>query len=376
MKSRSSTDGDHSTVSARPRMRDIAQLAGVSIGTVSRIYNGNTGVAADLVESVLRAAKRLGYEKRGPKGNGAPAEKELGNVGYLIADLDLSENGFTPYHQHIVAGIEKAASDLRGHLIFARSRIESAELPAMLAEAMVRGVIIKGSPPIDWSWVENIHQVAPVVLVMNSNPARSIPSVSCDNQAGTYQVLKYLRELGHERIGFLSVSDLDPKNPGTPLRTATHHEERLVAFRHYAPAFGCIEHPAYIQLPTRDSRRETLLDAIEKAVRNYVELGAERPTALVCATDIYAFSVFNLAARYGIAIPRDMSVASFMNTEGAEFSVPSLTSVDLAEEEVGRTALHLLRDYLQDRNLSVRHVQVATRLVERLSCQKLPTPNA
>lgn len=202
-------------------------------------------------------------------------------------------------------------------------------------------------------------------MLMNSCEDRSIHSVICDNHAGTYQVMRYLRDLGHRRIAFLTIEDI-----GLPHNSL--HLDRLEAYRNYVQLLGCESHPAYIQIPTRDDSRETLGDAVDKGLRALLALRKQRPTALICATDAYAFSVLSLATRHGLEVPRDLSVAGFMNTESCEHSVPPLTSVHLSGEEVGRVAVNLLYERIENPDLMVRHISVGTRLVERLSCAPAP----
>ncbi|RRJ98228.1 LacI family transcriptional regulator [Opitutaceae bacterium TAV4] len=358
----------------RPRLSDIAREARVSIGTVSRVLNGKTDVAAVLTERVLGVARSLGYTRRMPAraGGGTPAVSAPGQtggsraavIGYLVDTPDLPAALGDTFLQQILGGIEDGVNRNEGHLLFATCGAEVAQgrLPAMVAENRVEGVVLKRSPETPEAWIRKLAEVTPVVMLMNSSEDRAVFSVMCDNYAAVYQVLHYLRGLGHRRVGFLSVDDVG-------WRASVLHRERLDAFRQYAGALGCAEHPAYVQLPRRDHVRETLSDAVGKALKNWFALpSGERPTGVVCATDSYAFSVLALAGRHGIEVPRDLSVVGCMNTDMCEHSSPPLTSVSLSGDEVGRVAVNLLCERLQNPTMLVRHVSVGTRLVERLSC--------
>lgn len=113
-----------------------------------------------------------------------------------------------------------------------------------------------------------------------------------------------------------------------------------------------------------------------RGLKKFLSLKDRRPTALVCAADIYAFSILRSAREFGLSIPADLSVASYQNTAACEHSSPPLTSVCLSGEEIGRAAVDLLESRIKDPGLPVRHVLVAPRLIERLSCDKPPMPEA
>ncbi|EIP97632.1 transcriptional regulator [Opitutaceae bacterium TAV1] len=354
---------------AKPRLRDVAEKADVSIGTVSRVLNGKADVAEDLAERVLLAARSLGYTRRAPAAQATvQASNDVAVIGYLVDSPNLARVTADPFLQHFLIGIEDGVNRNNGHLLFATCGEEAARgaIPAMVAENRVQGVILKPSPTTSDTWIRKLNELVPVIMLMNSSEDRSIFSVMCDNYAATYQILRYLRELGHRRIAFLSVDDLGQA-------PSVLHFERMDAYRKYAGSLGCVEDPAYIQVPTRDHGRETLSEVIEKGLKNLLALGkGERPTAVVCATDTYAFALLALAGRYGIEVPRDLSVVGYMNIDTCEHSVPPLTSVSLSGDEVGRVAVNLLYERLQNPSMMVRHVSVGTRLVERLSCAPAP----
>ncbi|MDR1280549.1 MAG: LacI family transcriptional regulator [Opitutaceae bacterium] len=358
---------------ARPRLRDVAEKADVSIGTVSRVLNGKADVAEELAERVLLAARSLGYTRRALAVQPVAqtlrqASNDTAMIGYLVDAPSLARVTADPFLQHFLAGIEDGVNRNNGHLLFATCGEEVARgaIPAMIAENRVQGVILKPSSATPDAWIRKLNELVPVVMLMNSSEDRSISSVMCDNYAATYQILRYLRELGHRRIAFLSVDDLG-QSP------SVLHSERMDAYRKYAGSLGCVENPAYLQTPTRDHARETLAEVIETGLKNLLAIRkAERPTAVVCATDSYAFALLALAGRHGIGVPGDLSVVGYMNTDTCEHSAPPLTSVSLSGDEVGRVAVNLLYERLQNPSMMVRHVSVGTRLVERLSCAPAP----
>ncbi len=105
-----------------------------------------------------------------------------------------------------------------------------------------------------------------------------------------------------------------------------------------------------------------------KGLKNMLALGDKRPTAVIGAADVYALSLMRAATSLGLSVPRDLSVASYMNTDICEYASPPLTSVCLSAEEIGRAAVDLLESRIKAPASIVRHIVIAPRLVERLSC--------
>ena len=348
---------------AKPRLSDIARSADVSIGTVSRVMNGKSDVAPALAERVLLAARALGYTRR-PSSHGIiPLQSKTAMIGYLVDAPNLASVTSDPFMQHFLAGIEAGVNQKEGHLLFAtcREEITNGSMPAMITEKRVQGIVFKKDQNTPDAWIRQLAEQVPTVMLMSSCEDRSIHSVMCDNHAGTYQAMRYLRDLGHQRIGFLTIEDV-----GMPHNIL--HLERLEAYGNYTRLLNCEINPAYVQIPSRDHTHETLPQDVEKGLKAFLALGEKRPTAVICATDIYAFALLNLATKYGVEVPHDLSVVGFMNTETCEHSSPPLTSVCLSGEEVGRVAVDLLYERIENPELIVRHVSVGTKLIERLSC--------
>ncbi|RRJ97509.1 LacI family transcriptional regulator [Opitutaceae bacterium TAV4] len=356
------------TLSTKPRLSDIAQAAGVSIGTVSRVLNGKSDVATELAERVMAATSNLGYARR-PAGPASHPDKRALMVGFLVDAPNLASVTADPFMQHFLAGIEETVNHRGGHLLFATcaEEILAGDIPSMVAENRVQGIIFKSNQHTPDTWIRKLAALVPTVMLMNHCEDRSIHSVMCDNYAATYQTMRYLRNLGHRRIGFLTIEDKGMQN-------SILHAERLDAYRKYVPILDCEAHTAYIQCPLRDHATETLPHAIEKGLKAFLSLGKKRPTAIICATDIYAFALLHLCPKHGLEVPRDLSVTSFMNTQTCEHSIPPLTSVNLSGDEIGKVAVNLIYELNEKPNTIVRHISVGTRLVERQSCARLPAP--
>lgn len=346
----------------KPRMFDISQRAGVSIGTVSRVLSGKTDVDPALADRVKLAARELGYSRRSPQRAAAAKEGELGPIAYLL-DSATSRNLSDIFQQHFLTGIEQRSSELEGHILFTScgDDLEQDRLPSIVTDKLVRGAIIKGDFPD--SWVNKVNAAIPTIRLMSDSLSRATASVSCDNFAATYQIMHYLHGLGHRRVGFIYEKE-------TKRHTSFHHLEREQAYLRCVAEMGFEFHPGYLQTPIRENAGEDVPDVMAKGLKNLIALKELRPTALVCAADAYAFSIMQVAGPLGISIPKDLSIVGYMNIDSCEYSNPPLTSVCLSGEEMGRVAVDLLVSRIQNPDSLVQHITIAPRLIERLSCVK------
>jgi DNA-binding LacI/PurR family transcriptional regulator len=250
-----------------------------------------------------------------------------------------------------------------GHVVFtsAQDDIQKNTIPQMVANRLVRAVVLKVSINMPAAWLRKIQTQVPTVLVMQRLPDHSIPSVMCDNYEAIFKVLDHLSKLGHKRVGFFSEDDGEA--------TSIHHAERQDAFVRSLSHFGFVQRAEYIQTPARDlARGEKMEDVVHKGLRAFLALKSERPTAIVCAADIYALTIMKLISGYGFSVPGDISVTGIMNTLSCDFSDPSLTSVSLLESEIGKAAVDLLHRRMTNPDAVVSHTVVGTRLIERRSC--------
>lgn len=355
--------------SNKSSLLDVATLAGVSAGTVSRVLNKHPDVGKDYVRRVQEAIEELGYEpdpiasslrqRRIQKSESSRTQ----TFGFLIDGATPESFLGNEYQQQFFFGIEKAASENGRHLLCAgcAEDMDAGRLPAMVRDLKVDGVIVRTFRETNTTWLQALAKIVPVVLLMTKSADLDLPSVLCDNQSGIRLVFQKLKELGHERIGFLAVKD-------THIPRSLHNEERLAAFRQLT---NLPENDPFIQIPRRDWDKEPLDDVVARALSNWLALGTKRPTAIIASADVYAVSLLRVAQKKGLRLPEDLSVTGFMNTREAETSEPPLSSVSIAGEEIGRATLLLLKERVEHPEQSIQHLTIAGKWIPRLSCSAL-----
>ncbi|MCB1754527.1 MAG: substrate-binding domain-containing protein [Gammaproteobacteria bacterium] len=305
---------------SRLTIKDIAQQAGVSTATVSRVMN-NSGPVSDATrrainEIVSKSGFRLNTIGRQLK------TARTHTIGVLVPSLK------NPIFADAVAGIEQAAEEAGYRVLLASSAYQSArELSAIetFLNSRVEGLILTVSHERDNETLELLRATqVPFVLMFNPCKRNSCSTVSIDNRAAAGEMIESLIALGHRRIamiaGKLSESDRSVE------RRAGYRD---ALERHAIEALDVIE--VGFEDPDLDG-------AIHKLI-----LGPAPPTAFFCSTDLLAISAIRALTQRGIRVPEDVSVVGFDGIAIGELLTPNLTTVVQPAEEMGQwAARHLV----------------------------------
>jgi len=361
----------------RVSIKDIAALAGVSIGTVSRVINKKSDVGPDAVRKVTAAIRELNYTPNPIASNLArkhkldapyPSRFKTGVVGFLSIGMDQSRYLQDEFYARFLTGVESVCASHGLDMLFSSSEgnFERGEMPKMVAKGQVDGVIIKSSGLLPKAWIESLASMIPCVLLSAryESPLLTVSSVMGDNKAAIRKAMRYLHGLGHERIGFLNVRDL-------PLSTNFDHDQRQESYLEASKAMGLPQGEGFLQSPTRDHSTQSLDDVLSQALEAWLSLGDARPTAVCCSTDIYAIALSKLAKGKGLRVPEDLSMTGFMNINAAALNEPPITTLSLPSGEMGRAAASLLIEAVANPSMPPRNVMIDCPLVERLSCARI-----
>ncbi|WP_175335800.1 LacI family DNA-binding transcriptional regulator [Leifsonia sp. C5G2] len=319
-------------------IRDVAQLAGVSVTTVSHVLNEtpHTRVSEDTRERVRHAAKTLGY------GPNRMAQALRTNRSGLIGLLS-EEIATTPHAGRIILGAQNAAREHDLTLVIINTEREAdgtshREDVQALIDRQVDAVLYATMYHRTVSLPPNLQGI-PAVLIDSTDRAGIVPAVVPDEVGGAVAAVAHLVEAGHTRIGFLNNDD---DVPATHLRLAGYRrvlEENGIPFDERLVLSAPSE-----TLPGYGLAREMLGRS-------------DRPTALFCYNDRMAMGAYRAAAELGLDIPRDLSVVGFDNQELIAANLfPGLTTVALPHYEMGawavETLVRLLHDDADPRRLS------------------------
>jgi DNA-binding LacI/PurR family transcriptional regulator len=339
---------------ARVRLRDVAERAGVSVGSASQAFGRPELVSEAVRERVLTAAAELGYA--GPD----PAARRLrtgraGALGLIFSErlaYAFTDPAAPPFLRGVAREIQEAHSGL---LLIPDSRLRD-EAARGVAEAAVDGFIVYSTPRNDPRVEAALARHLPVVTVDQPRDAPT-PFIGIDDRAAARSAADHLRALGHERVGVLSfISSLDPDGAMTLDLTT----ERLAGFKEGLGA-------AWDEELVRIARP----NAPEPARRATLELLRHDPppTGLLAMSDILAIGALQAAAELGVAVPADLSIVGFDDSPAAAMATPPLTTVAQPHEEKGRLAAEWLIEVVESGgdSLSTRRAILPTELVVRAS---------
>lgn len=319
-------------------IRDVAQLAGVSVTTVSHVLNEtpHTRVSEDTRARVRHAAKTLGY---GPnRAAQALRTNRSGLIGLLSEEI-----ATTPHAGRIILGAQNEAREHDLTLVIINTERQAdgsshREDVQALIDRQVDAVLYATMYHRSVSLPPNL-QGLPAVLIDSTDRAGIVPAVVPDEVGGAIAAVSHLVEAGHTRIGFLNNDD---DVPATHLRFAGY---RQVLQNHGIP----FDESLVVSGPS-----ETLPGY--GLARELLSRG-DAPTALFCYNDRMAMGAYRAATELGFDIPRDLSIVGFDNQELIAANLfPGLTTVALPHYEMGawavKTLVHLLQGEAEYRLLA------------------------
>jgi DNA-binding LacI/PurR family transcriptional regulator len=337
------------------RLRDVAERAGVSVGSASQAFGRPELVSEQVRERVLAAAEALGYS--GPD----PAARRLrmgraGALGLIFAErlgYQFTDPAAPAFLRGIASGMHEAPTGL---LLIPDSRYRE-EAARTVRDAAVDGFIVYSAPQNDPRVEAALARRLPVVTVDQPRGAAT-PFVGIDDRAAARSAAEHLRELGHEHVGVLSfIKALDPEGR----LVLDLSMERLEG---YKEGLGS----AWDERLVRTCRP----NAPEPARAAALELLREPspPTAILAMSDALAIGVLQAAAELGISVPAELSVVGFDDSPAAVMANPPLTTVAQPHEEKGQLAAEWLLEAVERRaapRRSRRRAILPTKLVVRES---------
>ncbi len=326
-------------------IHDVAEAAGVSVSTVSRVLNDKVDVAAETYQKVQSVIDELGYASSLAARSMRSHKTNL--IGLVVPDI-----GF-PYSIEIMKGINQAIAESRYDLLLyttgdiQKSGAASHEqhYVSLLNKSITDGVLIVASAAADFITDAPIVSVDPHV----ANP--NYPAIHATNYQGALDVMEYLHGLGHHRIGFISGR--------AELESA---ERRLKGYQDAHINAGIEIDPSLIA--NGDFTSKTAYEGTLQLLSL-----PEPPTAIFAGNDQSAIGLYQATEELGIRIPNDLSVVGFDNISEAKFM--GLTTIDQFLAEMGFIATQMLIKLINGEPLEAQVHKMPTKLIERRSCKPI-----
>ncbi|GEL08907.1 LacI family DNA-binding transcriptional regulator [Salisediminibacterium halotolerans] len=305
-------------------IKDIAELAGVSRTTVSRVLNRSGYVSETAEARVMEVIEETGYIPS--EQAKAMRTKQTKVIGVVLPKIS------TETVSRTVDGIDTKLSEHGYHLLLANTNLDPAkeiEHLKLLQSRRVDGIIIVATNINDQllKMIERIKE--PVVAVGQDIPG--IPCVLYNDYEASRDVTDHLLQKGHRHIGFIGVSEQD--------RAVGH--ERLRAFRDTMASWGCPVEENWVQQGVFD------IESGYEAMKQIIETSKVRPTAVFAVTDRLAIGAMEYVRSLGWKIPEDISFIGIGSSDLSRYSSPKLSTVDYYNEQAGMKTAELLLDYLR-----------------------------
>lgn len=334
----------------RVTIETVAQKAGVSTSTVSRVLSGKGKISPETAERVRRVAEELNYVPR--RYIRREQAQEGGTVLLLISGFhELQHNSF---YSQIAAGVEAALGAANYRLLLKTLTGNADEERAVIDDLVSAqdGVVLVGYE-VDLELIRRIKQSGkPFVLVDNDCWSLNIDCVTNDNLAGTRRLMHHLIGLGHTRIGFI----------GGP-HTHVSLDERYNGYKQALKQARLPKPSDCIAFSTPRFDTDQGYQVAMKMLRSVSKL----PTAIFAANDLLAIGVLKAARDLGLRVPEDLSVAGFDDVEMARHMSPSLTTVRVHKYEMGLEAGKRLLDLLRGEVTKPIKIVLSTELLIRQS---------
>lgn len=327
-------------------IQDVAKLAGVSIGTVSRVINNSASVRPRTREAVLRAASELHYVPsalaRGLRG------KPSSSIALIVSDVA------NPFFASLTRGVEDVVASQGYALVLCnadRGREKQRQYTERLLGAGIKGMIVAPGRGTSGDLKRLVQRGVHLVVVDWRCDLPRVDNVYVDSVAAAAQLTQHLIALGHTRIGAVS----GPRGDVTA-------EDRVAGYRQALERAGLPVDPKLIRFGDFTQ---------ESGYANALRLLALKspPTALLTCNNRLAAGAYGAIASSGLRIPTDVSLVSFDDIPFVPALAGALTVYAQPDYEMGRIAANLLFDRVLGRRPPEdrREVVLQGRLIERVS---------
>ena len=330
-------------------IRDVAEKAGVSIATVSRVLNKQVSVSPTTRAKVEKAINELNYQPNYLGRNLRRAETKI--------ILVILQNISNPFYSKVVEGIEDLGHKNGYNIMICNTDSEPDRERSyldLLINRLVDGVILM-EPEIDSEELSRIGSNFPIVQCSEYKENTDIPHISIDNVAAGYTAVNHLIKLGHNRIGMisgynrlLSAIQREKGYKQALEEAAIKHDPDLIKYGSYGFTGGL------------------------RAARDFLQM-ENAPTAIFAISDITAIGAIRAIKEVGLSIPEDVAVVGFDNTSIASMYDPQLTTISQPRYDLGKVSMQILLDLIKNREISSKEIYMEHELIIRESTLNVNT---
>lgn len=328
--------------SRNPTVYDVAQSAGVSIATVSRVLNAPDQVREDTRARVMQAIDELGFV---PKADAsARARKTVGRIGVLTPFFTFPS--FVQRMRGVAAALANTPFDLTIYPVDSPDRLDG-YLSMLPVTRRLDGLIIMASPLSEAAASRLLVNRLETILIEAEHP--SFSSIQIDDYSGGVLAATYLLEHGYCRCAFLGPGEL-------PSYSLHPEDKRLAGFKHTLEQHGIALSAEYIRYPTLSH------PDVHEEITLWMSLPAP-PRAVFTASDDLAIRLLRAAREVGLKVPEELAIIGFDNIDMAEHI--GLTTINQSLDESGRMAAEQLLARLGNSNRPIQRIEIGLNVIPR-----------
>ncbi len=347
------------------RMKEVADRAGVSVATVSRVLSGKYYVAPHLQEKVIQAANELGYRKlRGmpsrlpkPTGRGKKMDHTLleneKKLVWVYANLEssTSTNYYSPWAKQMRDGLSHGALLNNFQIVYEPlERVQDNTWVHIPQENLAGILVLPHDDAKIGDIVKGIPSSIPIVVINGYFQDERVPSIDIDHYTGSYDMTSFLLKIGHRRIMIFNLED----------PAGTTENQRLEG---YKQAFTQMGIPIDDSLIVREPLGEEWFNWPE-ILRKALTL---KPTAILLPNHGRVAHAVEIIKREGFRIPEDISLVIFDDDPTLLRIDPPISAVRQPLDEMGRLAMELIMKVGTSQTPIPSHTRLQTEFVVRNS---------
>ncbi|WP_419954470.1 LacI family DNA-binding transcriptional regulator [Neobacillus niacini] len=322
-------------------IKDIAELAGVSIATVSRVlnYDSTLSVGDETKKRIFEVAEQLSYKKKPPK------KLEAGKIA-LVQWYTEKEELEDLYYMSIRLGVENQSRQMG----FSVSKYFQDNYEDIKKDD-IQGLIAIGKFS-DQQIKDMVAITNHIVFVDTSPDEEQFDSIVIDFKKATKKVIDHYLEQGHEHIGFIGGREVFKD------KTSAIEDPREKTFKSYLSAKGLLNE-AYMYVG-----EFTVADGHALMKKAIQEHGENLPTAFFAANDSLAVGALRALLEEGISVPNRVNIIGVNDISISKYVFPSLSTVKVYTELMGETAVNALAERIEGRKIA-KKITITTQLIIR-----------
>lgn len=325
---------------------DVAQLAGVSPTTVSRVMTGSNYPVKEVTRNkVLRAAKEMQYL---PEQRNRKKRQVFEEIAIIIPSIT------NPYYSMLLEGVKKGLSK-RQRCSFICDTDGDVEQEKLFTESIkynrIKGALIS-SVAKEYDHIRSLIQFGIEIVFFDQKVDMECNKIVFNYEKGGFIATEHLISLGHKRIAFM----------GLPLT----RESRISILKGYKACLeeNGIEYDKDLVMIIESNAPPNIKDYTELLINNMMA-NNNLPTAIFCVNDLLAIWVMHGLEKRGINVPQDISIIGFDNISIGEFLKPQLSTIDQCAYEIGMMAAEMLVGRFKDNKRNYVTITMEPKLIKR-----------